>query len=76
MKSRDFVYWLQGFFEMGGADNGITPDQAAMIKRHLGLVFQNDGDVKTIPTQYQRGPHDYSIQSVPMPFPGQPTLIC
>lgn len=38
MESRDFTYWLQGYAELCGD----KPDekQWAMIKEHLGLVFE------------------------------------
>lgn len=38
MTSRDFAYWLQGFFEITGTDE-LTPEQVKMIKDHLNLVF-------------------------------------
>lgn len=50
MKSRDFCYWLQGFFELYGAgpkrhdDMALNGYQVEMIKRHLALVFQHDID--------------------------------
>ncbi len=45
MTSRDFVYWLMGYFELNGIGNsGLTFEQAAVIKRHLQLVFVHDID--------------------------------
>lgn len=49
MKSRDFCYWLQGFFEIASVpliNGGITLsyDQVAMIKKHLDLVFVHEID--------------------------------
>lgn len=55
MTSRDFCYWLQGFFEIrqatGTVDAGLTPEQSKMIEKHLSLVFKHEidpsyGDVK------------------------------
>lgn len=43
MTSRDFAYWLQGFFEITGT-NKIDEGQAEMIKRHLNLVFKHEID--------------------------------
>ncbi len=43
MTSRDFVYWLQGFFEISGA-TAITSEQAEVIKNHLNLVFKHEID--------------------------------
>lgn len=53
MRSRDFCYWLQGFFEVAGKHtrpNGyndalhITPSQAECIQKHLALVFIHEID--------------------------------
>jgi len=43
MTSRDFAYWLQGFFEITGT-NKIDESQAEMIKAHLNLVFIHEID--------------------------------
>jgi hypothetical protein len=43
MTSRDFCYWLQGFFEVG-SPVAITPYQTAMIKAHLAMVFRHEID--------------------------------
>lgn len=38
MKSRDFCYWLQGFFELS-EDSTINEKQMLEIKKHLSMVF-------------------------------------
>lgn len=43
MTSRDFCYWLQGYFEVSGAAN-VGPEQTEMIKKHLNLVFEHEID--------------------------------
>jgi len=43
MTSRDFAYWLQGFFEISNTSS-ITPEQTKMIKNHLNLVFKHEID--------------------------------
>ena len=43
MTSRDFCYWLQGFFEVSGATE-VTPDQAKVIRNHLNMVFKHEID--------------------------------
>lgn len=43
MTSRDFAYWLQGFFEITESDV-VTEHQVAMIKKHLNLVFVHEID--------------------------------
>lgn len=50
MTSRDFCYWLQGYFEISMADeeyserNGLTYDQQCVIKKHLAMVFLHEID--------------------------------
>jgi hypothetical protein len=53
MKSRDFCFWLQGFFELHEAgpkrgepydDNALNGHQVEMISRHLALVFKHEID--------------------------------
>jgi hypothetical protein len=44
MTARDFAYWLQGYFEIHGKAESLTPQQVEMIKRHLALVFQHEID--------------------------------
>jgi hypothetical protein len=64
MKSTEFCYWLQGFFELRKAGlpqmagtslpaGGITADQAEMIERHLALVFKHDIDPQAGPSEVQ-----------------------
>lgn len=43
MTSRDFAFWLQGFFEIAEPD-AITPYQVQLIQRHLSLVFVHEID--------------------------------
>ena len=38
MTSRDFVYWLQGFYEISG-NVKLTEDQENLIDKHLQMVF-------------------------------------
>lgn len=47
MTSRDFCYWLQGFYEIGmtkGPSTGLTPEQSDIVRRHLALVFKHEID--------------------------------
>lgn len=41
MNPRDFCYWLQGFFEIGGAGE-LSAEQVSVIKEHLQLVFKKE----------------------------------
>jgi hypothetical protein len=47
MTSRDFCYWLQGYFEINGASKGervMNAGQIEMVERHLSLVFKHEID--------------------------------
>ena len=57
MTSRDFCYWLQGFFELSKENiekDGLTGPQARMIRDHLKLVFVHDLDPKAGPPEVQK----------------------
>lgn len=43
MTSRDFCYWLQGYFEINGVEE-IKAGQAQVIQKHLSLVFIHEID--------------------------------
>jgi hypothetical protein len=44
MTSRDFAYWLQGFFELSETSQGCSARQVQVIKNHLNLVFKHEID--------------------------------
>jgi len=43
MNSRDFCFWLQGYFEISGKSD-MSSEQVDMVKRHLALVFKHEID--------------------------------
>lgn len=43
MTSRDFAFWLQGFFEVSKAKE-LTEEQTNQVKAHLNLVFVHEID--------------------------------
>lgn len=43
MTSRDFVYWLQGFFEISSATS-IGDEEVSIIRKHLNMVFIHEID--------------------------------
>lgn len=57
MTSRDFAYWLQGFFEVSDAKS-IDEKQTEAIKRHLALVFKHDIDPSAGPQKHQEELND------------------
>jgi uncharacterized protein YfkK (UPF0435 family) len=43
MTSRDFCYWLQGYFELRNEEK-LTSAQIETIKKHLRMVFKHEID--------------------------------
>jgi len=41
METRDFCYWLQGFFELDGHD-GLNSNQVSKIKQKLDECFVHE----------------------------------
>ena len=52
MRSTDFVYWLQGFFEISG-ETTLDERQVTIIRNHLNMVFVHDIDPKLGDAQHQ-----------------------
>jgi hypothetical protein len=70
MTSRDFCYWLQGYFEISGA-TAINAAQVDAIKKHLALVFAHEIDPSAGPKEYQD--HLNAIHGGP---PSGPLIRC
>ncbi len=43
MTSRDFCYWLQGFFEISKCSQ-LDREQVDMVKKHLNMAFKHEID--------------------------------
>lgn len=78
MQSRDFCYWLQGFFEVGSmAENnkpeiaGLTSAQVSMIRNHLNMVFAHEID----PAMGDK-PHQEKLNTIHNHPPGQMLIRC
>ncbi len=68
MKSRDFCYWLQGFFEIsGGSAVILNSEQIQMIQNHLNMVFVHEID-PSFPAQEQ-GKLNETHRPPPIPEP-------
>ncbi len=67
MTSRDFCFWLQGYFELTALQRGdvaLSIEQQSMIKQHLALVFKHEID----PSMGNAG-HQATLNSLHMGAP-------
>lgn len=53
MKARDFVYWLQGYFEIGN-NTTLTEGQVETVKNHLAMVFKHEIDPSNGTTEHNK----------------------
>jgi hypothetical protein len=57
MTSREFCYWLQGFFELqegaGTPSIVLTAAQVQVVKNHLNMVFKHEIDPSLGPPEHQ-----------------------
>lgn len=53
MTARDFCYWLQGVFEVGGVKQ-LDERQTDLVRRHLALVFAHEIDPSAGPPEHQK----------------------
>lgn len=79
MQSRDFCYWLQGYFEIVGAKHGepvpaLSADQVDMVRKHLDLVFAHEIDPAMGGPQHQSNLN--AIHSKPPFDPTAPRPRC
>jgi hypothetical protein len=73
MTSRDFCYWLQGFFELS-EEVGMSNVQTECVKKHLSLVFKHEIDPSMGDVQHQ-DKLNHLHQNGPQ-FPGQLVARC
>ena len=52
MRSRDFVYWLQGLFELANPKE-LNAEQTAAVRTHLALVFKHEIDPSAGSAEHQ-----------------------
>jgi hypothetical protein len=68
MQSRDFCYWLQGFFELSDNPDRLSAEQVEMIKRHLALVFAHE--IQPLAREHPATPRpEPVVPERPMPVP-------
>lgn len=80
MTSRDFCYWLQGFFELSPAVGELSQQQVEQIRNHLHMVFAHEIDpsfgdklkqqlLSEIHDAKQDGKQDVNAPTSPVPAP-------
>lgn len=69
MNSRDFTFWLHGFFEISAADV-LTPSQVQEIKNHLSLVNKNKS------TEFSWYPENLRQENINRKSTGLPQFYC
>ena len=80
MNEHDFVFWLNGFFELSGATS-LNEEQVKVIKEHIALVLHKvtPSTVGTdTPPQQPRGPYTFPVYpdpSVPWYKPWEITCV-
>lgn len=65
MKSRDFCYWLQGYFEISDS-KALNPAQVEVMRNHLAMVFIHEID-PSFPAEQQealRAAHEGKVPKV------------
>lgn len=67
LTSRDFCFWLQGYFEVS-ADATISSTQADCIRKHLALVFKHEIDPSMGGSEHQK-----DLNKIHATKPGRPT---
>jgi hypothetical protein len=68
MTSRDFAFWLQGFFEVANPST-IGSKETELIKKHLALVFKHEIDPSMGDQEHQDGLNLIHHSSKPPGFP-------
>jgi hypothetical protein len=81
MTSRDFCYWLQGFFEVADPCKGYSSENSVLrvnqvetIRAHLALVFKHEID-PSFPAEQQaelNAIHAGKGKPIPSPAPPPP----
>lgn len=65
MTSRDFCFWLQGFFELG-EEKILTKEQTELVKQHLQLVFKHEIDPSMGDVNHQKELDELHIPPKPL----------
>ena len=59
MNSIEFLYWLQGFFEIRNSDKPLTKEQALIIRDHIKEIKEKDFEDANLIISYIDGALEY-----------------
>lgn len=79
MTSRDFCFWLQGYFELARQPGDASPlhhTQIDVIKAHLALVFKHEIDPSMGDAKHQADLNATHHGPLPAVGPGNIVLRC
>jgi len=69
----EFVYWLQGFFEIAKPENGLNKEQVKKIKDKLDTVFEHEAESKkgkeSSKNKPKFSPSPYDASKGPLQYP-------
>lgn len=76
MTSRDFCFWLQGYFELGDEPRDtLNTKQVEIIRRHLALVFVHEINPSMGPPEHQAKLNEvHVIDEAPKPERPRPPI--
>lgn len=66
MTSRDFCFWLQGYFELHGPKT-LDEKETDLVRRHLALVFKHEIDPSTGDSEHQQELNQVHTQATGQP---------
>lgn len=70
MKSVEFCYWLQGYFELYNTSSthpGLSSDQTECIRKHLAMVFKHEIDPSYVDSAELTKIHNPVLKPIPPP---------
>lgn len=66
MTSRDFCFWLQGFFELSN-EKFLDEKQTNLVKQHLAMVFVHEIDPSMPNPKLDKIHHGEIVHGSPFP---------
>lgn len=74
MTSRDFAFWLQGYFEISNPEK-INKREVELIKKHLNLVFKHEIDPSMGNEEHQKELNEIHSPKPSKIFPNEDDVV-